>query len=65
MVQKAMEYAFLELGIEDVTLGVFEQNEAAYHCYLSVGFEENPAKGVEEERIGASVWRRHELIMTR
>lgn len=65
MVQKAMEYAFLELGIEDVTLGVFEQNKAAHQCYLTVGFEPNPERGIEEEPMGTKVWRRHELIMTR
>ena len=39
MVCKALNYAHDILGMNKVTLGVFENNEAAYNCYLSSGFK--------------------------
>lgn len=39
MVTKATQYAHDILGMERITLGVFEENERAYKCYLSCGFE--------------------------
>lgn len=39
MIRKALEYATDILGVRKVTLGVFENNDAAYHCYLSSGFK--------------------------
>lgn len=40
MVQMATKYAFEMLKAEKVTLGVFDNNPAAYHCYKAAGFEE-------------------------
>lgn len=40
MLQLALKYAFEILKVYKVTLGVFENNESAYHCYKSVGFKE-------------------------
>lgn len=36
----AQRYAFEILKAKKVTLGVFENNPAAYHCYLAAGFKE-------------------------
>ena len=40
MVQLATKYAFEFLGAEKVTLGVFDNNPSAYHCYKAAGFRE-------------------------
>lgn len=39
MVCKAVSFAHEILGANRVTLGVFENNKAAYNCYLSSGFK--------------------------
>ena len=39
MITKALSYAHDILGVNRVTLGVFENNEAAYNCYLASGFK--------------------------
>lgn len=40
LLMTAEKYAFEFLGAEKITLGVFENNPAAYHCYLAAGFKE-------------------------
>lgn len=40
MLLLAKKYAFEILKAKKVTLGVFENNPSAYHCYKSVGFNE-------------------------
>ena len=40
MLKLAMDFAFNILKVEKVTLGVFDNNPAAYLCYKSVGFKE-------------------------
>lgn len=42
MIQMAMRYAFDMLKAEKITLGVFENNPPAYHCYKAAGFREIP-----------------------
>lgn len=44
MIQMAMRYAFDMLKAEKITLGVFENNPPAYHCYKAAGFHEIPLK---------------------
>ncbi len=39
MINKALEYAHDTLGMNKATLGVFENNNAAYNCYISCGFK--------------------------
>lgn len=45
MIQMAIRYAFDMLQAEKVTLGVFENNPSAYHCYKAAGFKE-----IEQEK---------------
>ncbi len=40
MLQLAVKYAFEILKVERITLGVFDNNPSAYHCYKSVGFRD-------------------------
>lgn len=51
MVSQAVKYAFEILGMKRVTLGVVESNQAAYACYLAVGFhvEERMEQGYTYE----------------
>ena len=42
MLNLALKMAFDVLKTETVTLGVFENNPAAYHCYKAAGFQEVP-----------------------
>ena len=47
MIRLAARYAFDILGVEKVTLAVFEANKAAQRCYHAAGFrfvELNPPK---------------------
>lgn len=39
LVSSALKYAFDKLTTDKVTLGVFENNTPAIHCYLSCGFK--------------------------
>ena len=38
LVKMAVDYAFRELGASKVSLGVFENNHSAIHCYTAAGF---------------------------
>ena len=38
MLRLAIDYAKRELGAQKITLGVFDNNPSAIHCYESVGF---------------------------
>ncbi len=38
MIRLALKYAFEIFGAQKVTIGVFDNNPAAYHCYESAGF---------------------------
>lgn len=40
MLRLAIKYAFEILKVQKITLGVFENNPSAYHCYKSVGFQD-------------------------
>ena len=40
MLNLAIRYGFEILKAEKITLGVFENNKAAYHCYRAAGFRE-------------------------
>ncbi len=40
MLRLGLKYAREIYGAKKVSLGVFENNEAAYHCYKAVGFQD-------------------------
>ena len=40
MICLALKYAFEIMKVEKVTIGVFENNASAYHCYKAAGFKE-------------------------
>lgn len=41
MLKSAVEYAMTNFNAEKITLGVFENNPSAYHCYRAAGFCED------------------------
>ncbi len=40
MLRLGMKYAFEILGVEKITIGVFENNSRAHACYKKVGFHD-------------------------
>ena len=65
MLQLTIRYAFDMLKAEKITLGVFENNEPAYRCYLAVGFREKDTGETEYYHIGNEDWKCLELEMDR
>ena len=51
MMQLAARYAFEILKADKITLGVFENNEPAYRCYKSAGFQERSLPEPETYKI--------------
>lgn len=63
MLSLAVRYAFEILRVEKVTLGVFENNAAARHCYKAVGFREASPETAEYYSILGEKWKCLELEM--
>ena len=58
MLRLGLKYAFEILGADKVTIGVFENNELAHHCYLKVGFK-------DKETIQTDSWNIIEMEISR
>ncbi len=65
MLETAVKYAFDILKAEKITLGVFENNEAAYRCYKSVGFCDVTTDEPEFYHIFNEKWKCLELELVR
>ena len=65
MIQLALKYAFEIFGAEKVTIGVFENNLSAFHCYKSAGFEEVETKEKEKCCVLGEEWSILELEMNK
>lgn len=63
MLQLAVQYAFDILKAEKITIGVFENNAPAYHCYKSVGFQD--IEQTESYHIFNEEWKCRELELGR
>lgn len=61
MLNLALKYAFEIMKVEKVTIGVFENNAPAYHCYKAVGFKEVPMKEDVLCEVCGEVWKIREL----
>lgn len=57
MLQWGINKVFEQDGAERVSLSVFEQNTAAYRCYIGAGFEEVPQEMPEVYDIMGEPWR--------
>ena len=51
MLRLGLEYAFNILGVDIVTIGVFENNDIAHSCYSKVGFVDKEIVSHERENI--------------
>ena len=40
MLSLGLKYAFEIMGVDKVTIGVFENNEPAHRCYAGIGFND-------------------------
>ena len=56
MLNLAIRYAFDYAGAEKITLGVFENNEAARRCYESCGFQTVRLEQTERYRCMGEIW---------
>lgn len=63
MLRLGMRYAFEIYGVKQVSLGVFENNESAYHCYLSAGFTDIHQNEIYE--INNNKWNCIEMKLTK
>ncbi len=61
MLRLALRYAFDILRVDKVTLGVFENNPAAYRCYTSVGFVDVTPEDAEYYHVLGEDWKCLEL----
>lgn len=64
MLRLGLDYAFRVLKVETVTIGVFENNPSAYHCYTSIGFRKSSLLPDVVKQIGSEQWKLAELEMT-
>ena len=65
MLNLAIRYAFDFLKAEKITLGVFENNLAAYQCYRAAGFRETPSCKASWYHIGSEDWKCIEMAQTK
>lgn len=61
MLQLAIKYASDILRVQKITLGVFENNPSAYHCYKAVGFEDVTSEEFEYYHVLGETWKCLEL----
>ncbi len=64
MISLSLKYAFEILKAEKVTLGVFENNPAAYNCYKAAGFKDTKNSKFEYYNILGESWKCLELETT-
>lgn len=65
MLLLAERYAFEILKVEKITLGVFQNNPAAYHCYQAAGFRAAAAEPIKHYRILDADWACMEMELLR
>ena len=58
MLQQAIQKAQQEFGAKKITLGVFDNNPSAFHCYESVGFK---VIGADRYTIDGEEWTEKEM----
>ena len=63
MHELGLKYAFDIYGARKVSLGVFENNLPAYHCYKAVGFEDVVLDTVETYFVLGEEWKCRELML--
>ena len=61
MLQLAIQKVKEEYGVKKITLGVFDNNPSAFHCYESVGFK---VIGTDSYQIDGEKWTGKEMEIT-
>ncbi len=61
MLKLGLKYAKDIYGAKKVTLGVFENNESAYYCYKSAGFDDVTPDEIETYHVLGEEWNCLEL----
>lgn len=61
MLQLGLAYAKDIFGAKKISLGVFENNERAYHCYKATGFQDVSLEETEKYTVLGDEWRCLEL----
>ena len=56
LVGMAIDYAHKELGATKVTLGVFENNPSAIHCYEAAGLKQVQREETESYTCLGEIW---------
>ena len=64
LVSMAVKYAFETLGATKVSLGVFENNPSAIHCYESAGFHRVSLSETESYECLGETWNCIEMELT-
>lgn len=65
MINLALKYAFDIFGAKKVTLGVFENNDAAYYCYKAAGFRDIETDEKEICNVCGERWEIREMELIR
>lgn len=65
LLRLGIRYAFDIYGAEKVSLGVFENNTPAYHCYKAAGFVDAAAGEPESYHVMGQDWKCRELMIER
>lgn len=65
MLRLGLKYAFEIMQVDQVTIGVFENNRPAYQCYLSVGFHKSEGIADSFEDIQGEKWKIIELEISK
>ena len=61
MLRLALETAFVRFGASAVTLGVFENNPAAWACYSAAGFRDVQTEKTQTYRVLGEEWKCREM----
>lgn len=65
MLSSAIRFAFDLVKVQKISLGVFENNEAAIKCYESCGFKRVEPESAESYHCMGEVWNCIEMELTR
>ena len=63
MLRLGLNFVFDLYGADKASIGVFENNVSAYHCYRAVGFRDVPAEIPETYHVLGEDWKCRELAL--
>lgn len=63
MIQQGLKFVFQIYGAGKASLGVFENNLSAYHCYKAAGFQDIISAHTETYHVMDEDWKCLELTM--